>query len=127
MRRHAMRAPRQQTVPVSPGESATTQTRHEAQSLTEQEILDNMLRMLLFWPWRTSENKTGSGREHGGEKTGAHAADTGKYRWQYARASPNKRVQKTNTAVASFRLSLSQNGLLPRLVLLPVERGGVGF
>jgi hypothetical protein len=38
----------------------------------------------------------------------------------------NNVLQKTNTAVASFRIFLSHNGLLPRQGSLPVVRGGVG-
>ena len=39
----------------------------------------------------------------------------------------NKRVQKAKTAVASFGLAFSHNGLLLRVGSLPVMRGGFGF
>jgi len=43
------------------------------------------------------------------------------------RKSANNVLQKTNTAVASFSIRLSHNGLVPRQGSLPVVRGGVGF
>jgi len=39
----------------------------------------------------------------------------------------NKVLQKTNTAVASFSIFLSHNGLVVHDAWLPVVRGGVGF